>query len=440
MTRAIILPLDLLNTFLLFRFILGCEFRKTRSSVVIGASVIIASFAAQVFYFDALSYNVLWFFGHSICILPMIFLKGKKTHLLGLGIAYWQLSMPIISFADGIMLVVFKSDAFYANSDWYTIFAQVATTVIFCVLIRILAQKRAEINGVVMSVNVLIYISFSLILSIFPWEWAYLGAGDTDAAMLYQGANKAKDAITAMITIGFMIAIIYAFYQRKMLKREVILKERCIEEQVEQYRLLGSANEELRRFRHDLYKHLDTMTDLCDKGQMEKLGEYLHQIYQAKERLDYLHTGNMICDAVANRYYGKCRESGIRLHFSGFFPEDLSVAMTDLCVILSNGLDNAYEAVCKCTGEKEIKCKIGNQGGFLFITIWNPTETEPVIIGGHIQTTKKDQENHGFGTKNMQETAARNGGKVWWEYEKESKILVTHVQLRYHNMEKTGSN
>ena len=68
------------------------------------------------------------------------------------------------------------------------------------------------------------------------------------------------------------------------------------------------------------------------------------------------------------------------------------------------------------------------------------TETEPVIIGGHIQTTKKDQENHGFGTKNMQETAARNGGKVWWEYEKESKILVTHVQLRYHNMEKTGSN
>ena len=60
MTRAIILPLDLLNTFLLFRFILGCEFRKTRSSVVIGASVIIASFAAQVFYFDALSYNVLW--------------------------------------------------------------------------------------------------------------------------------------------------------------------------------------------------------------------------------------------------------------------------------------------------------------------------------------------------------------------------------------------
>lgn len=430
MTRGIILLFDLLNVFLLFRFILGCEFRKTRSSIVIGAGVITASFIVMVFYFDVLPYNVLWLFSHSICILPAVLLRGNSWNLLGLGVAYWEISMPLIYLANGMMLVFFKSRAFFANADWYTICAQGVTSVILCLLTSIFYRKRGEIYTVVMRINPFVYILFSFILSIFPLEWIHLGTGDSDDAMVYQGANEIKDAITAMITIGFMIAVICILYQRKMLKREMALKERCIAEQVEQYRLMGSAHEELRKFRHDFYKHMDVLTDLYDKKEMKELGQYLRQIYQVKERLNYIRTGNMICDAVANRYDGKCRASGIQLRFSGFFSKELSIAMTDLCVILSNALENAYEATCSYDGEREIICKIGNKGDFLFITIWNPACVAPVIIDGQMQTTKADGKNHGIGTKNMQETAIRNGGKVYWEYHAKRQIVTTRIELK----------
>lgn len=438
MTTAIILLLDLLNVFLLFRFILGCEFRKTRSSVVIGAGIVVATFVVMLFYIDVLPYNVVWLFSHSICILPMILLKGNRWNLFGLGVAYFAVTMPIIHLADGVMLVLFKSRAFYANSSWYTICAQVITAMFFCLLIRLFYNKRDKIHDAAISINSYIYILFSIVLDIFPLEWIHLGAGDTDDAMVYQGANSIKDAVTAFITIGFMFVVVFIFFQKKRLKQEVLLKERCIEEQVEQYRLMGDANEESKKFRHDFNKHLDTLTSLYDKGEMEELGEYLRQIYDVKERAYYISTGNMICDAIANQYYKKCKEAGIKLHFNGFFPERISVAMTDLCVILSNALDNAYEAACKCDGEQVIECKVGNQGDFLFITIWNQASTEPAISDGYILTTKQNKERHGLGTKNMQEAAARNGGRVWWEYDKNSQMVVTNIRLRDAKMEETG--
>ena len=440
MTTAMILFLDLLNLFLLFRFILGCEFRKTRSSVVIGVGIIIATFVVMLFYIDVLPYNVSWLFSHSICILPMIFLKGNRWNLFGLGVAYWVISMSMIYLVEGLMMVILKGQIDFDDFGWYSISGEIVTTVIFCLLIAFFYDKKDRIHEVVISVNPLIYILFSFILYFVSLDWGYFGALDSDTSLAYQGANEAKDAVTAFITIGFMFAVIFIFFQKKRLKQEVLLKERCIEEQVEQYRLMGNANEESKKFRHDFNKHLDTLTSLYDKGEMEELGQYLRQIYDVKEKAFYISTGNMICDAIANQYYKKCKDAGIKLQFNGFFPERMAVAMTDLCVILSNALDNAYEAACKCAGEQVIECKVGNQGDFLFITIWNQTSAEPVIADGYILTTKQDKERHGLGTKNMQEAAARNNGKVWWEYDKSSRMVATNIRLRGQKLEEKGKN
>ena len=55
-----------------------------------------------------------------------------------------------------------------------------------------------------------------------------------------------------------------------------------------------------------------------------------------------------------------------------------------------------------------------------------------------ILTTKQNKERHGLGTKNMQEAAARNGGRVWWEYDKNSQMVVTNIRLRDAKIEETG--
>ena len=138
----------------------------------------------------------------------------------------------------------------------------------------------------------------------------------------------------------------------------------------------------------------------------------------------------MVCDAIVNQYYVKCRDAGIMLKCSGAFPEGFSVEMTDLCVILSNALENAYEAVSQCAGDREIHCDIGNRKNLIFITILNPAARLPLIEDGAIRTTKADVENHGFGTKNMQEAAARNGGSVRWRYHAGEHVVETKICLK----------
>ena len=146
MTTAIILLLDLLNVFLLFRFILGCEFRKTRSSIVIGAGIVVATFVARVFYFDMLSYNVLLFFELIIAVLPAIFFQGKRLNLVSTGIVYLAITMPIIYLIQGLMMVILKSKVNFDDFDWYSISGEIVTTVIFCLLIAFFHDKKDRIH------------------------------------------------------------------------------------------------------------------------------------------------------------------------------------------------------------------------------------------------------------------------------------------------------
>ena len=115
--------------------------------------------------------------------------------------------------------------------------------------------------------NPLILITYILVMNGLAWDWKYFTSEvDMDLQVLYQGANALKDAITALISTAFMIAVIVLIYQRDQLNFIIKLKERCIEEQAEQYDFMGRANQQSRKFRHDFNKHIEVLSDLADRG------------------------------------------------------------------------------------------------------------------------------------------------------------------------------
>lgn len=432
--RTVIFVLNFLNLVLFFHFLLGCEFRRTRSSVIMGVLVVIGLFVYFMPWLDdfLLPYPdisaALW------ALLPMICLKGRKVNLFCLGVAFFYVTAPLDDLACGLMMVLWKGETDFANFDWCVILAQTVTAAIFLVLIYCTRSFSSTLNEVVNEMNPLVYIVLIIFLNVIRGKWGYLGDVDIDTAMLYQGINNIKDALISVVSTIFIIALISIFYQRKRLRREIRQKEKCIKEQAEQYAFMGRANQESRKFRHDFNRHMDVLSDLFAQGQINDLGKYIHQLSEIKERAYYISTGNMVCDAVINQYYVKCRDNEITLKCSGAFPEGLSVEMTDLCVLMSNGLENAYEAAAQCSGTREIKCKIGNRKHLIFITILNPSVKPPVIEDGSIQTTKADAQNHGFGTRSMQEAAQRNGGNVRWRYDAENGIVETKIYLKDKKM------
>lgn len=429
--RTVIFALNLLNLLLLFRFLLGCEFRRTRGSVIMGVMIATGVFVLSMPWLDDFLLPYPDFSVILYALLPAVCLKGRKVNLFCMGVALFSVMAPINDLIDGIVMVTLKGKTDFEDFEMYFALSRAAAAVILLLLAYYTRRVRNTLNKVANNISMLVPVFFVIVTYLSRWEWTYLGPNmNMDAQMLYQGWNKINNAVVSMISSALIIALISIFYQRKRLKQEIRLKERCIEEQAEQYAFMGRANQESRKFRHDFNRHMDMLANLFACGQTEELGAYIRQLSDIKERAYYISTGNMVCDAIVNQYYVKCRGAGITLKCSGAFPDGLSIEMTDLCVIMSNGLENAYEAAVQCSGNREIQCKIGNRKQLIFITILNPAAKPPVIQEGLIQTTKSDTENHGFGTKNMQEAALRNGGSVRWRYDAKNGIVETKICLK----------
>lgn len=429
--RSITFALNLLNLFLFFHFLLGCEFRKTRGSIIMGSLLAVVLYVLFMPWLDDFLTPYPDFTIVLFALLPVACMKGRKVNLFFLGMALFYGTAPLDDLICGVMMVILKSKTNFDDFAWYIIISQITTAAIFLALIYGTRKFRSVVNEVANRIHPLMIVFYAIAIQISRWEWTYLGPNmNLDEQILYQGINKINHAIVAMIVTGLMVALVLISYQRKRLNREILLKERCIEEQTQQYEFMGRANQESRKFRHDFNRHMDMLADLFDHGRTAELGKYIHQLSDAKERAYYISTGNMVCDAIVNQYYVKCRDAGIMLKCSGAFPNDFSMELTDLCVILSNALENAYEAVSQCAGDREIHCGIGNRKNLILITILNPAAKPLLIENGAIRTTKEDAENHGFGTKNMQEAALRNGGSVRWRYHAGEHVVETKICLK----------
>ena len=105
---------------------------------------------------------------------------------------------------------------------------------------------------------------------------------------------------------------------------------------------------ELRKFRHDYGAHLTAIYNISRDENAAKTEQYVHGLLDKQETVEYVDTGNIIGDAVINKYYRLCHLGGFEMEVMGAFNQDMQTDETDLCVILTNAVANAYEAAIRC--------------------------------------------------------------------------------------------
>ena len=107
--------------------------------------------------------------------------------------------------------------------------------------------------------------------------------------------------------------------------------------------------------------------------------------------------------------------------------EKNSIKPVDLCIILSNALDNAIEANIGIENPENryIKLKMHGDETYTVISVINPTPAVPVRLSGNrYLTSKKDKGNHGFGLKSIESTAKKYDGEMLTKCEDGTFTLV----------------
>lgn len=231
-----------------------------------------------------------------------------------------------------------------------------------------------------------------------------------------------KLIILAIFVTIFMSIVLLALYFRLqhyhfMLQQTNYINQKMLELEKQHYHELRQKNIDLRAFRHDYNSHITAMHGLAADNDLFGLKKYVKQLSDVKEFLHDWNTNHPVADAIVNYFYEHL-PAHTTFQQEGKFPEHIFVTDSDLCVVLSNLLKNATEAVGKQPeqDDRKIYILIYANEEYLSITVENtslPVSQKQLEL---LTTTKTDTLNHGLGLKNIRTIVKRYQGSLNLQY------------------------
>lgn len=417
--------IQLINLFLLFRFVLGCEFRKNRGLVIFG--FILSAVWLGLQCIDDGMYPANVYLGVLMYIsIPAVVFRGRLGFALGISAVFYEVQGIVYNLVLGIGIII--KDGMVTELNYYscTVLSLLFVTLGLSVTGLGVKSHYRQIWIFLQRLNPLLFIPVFMIMYILRLESGYSGEIEENTVRIISAIHMSKNGVIGIFTLTILVLLCINSNQKRELRQEVSFNKKCITRQAEQYRLIGERDMELRKFRHDFNKHISVLQKLSQEGRLEEVNGYINSLGMISEGFSFLSTNNLVCDAIVNQYNGLCKKAGIDFFVSGKIDGMLQVPQADLCVILSNAFENAFDAVRKYGGDgkREISLKIRREKHFLFFEMRNPVSTPISIKDGCPVSRNPDHRNHGIGTRNMKEAAEKNGGFVFWINERTDSVLT----------------
>ena len=177
----------------------------------------------------------------------------------------------------------------------------------------------------------------------------------------------------------------------------------------EQLTLLSETNAQMAVYRHDMRHHFMMLNGLLADEKNEQARDYLKSVMADLDALTPTRfceneTVNLLCTS----YDSKARRLGVQMKINTMLPTDIPLSDTELCSVISNGLENALRAASQPElPNKWVSFSCNVKQNKLFIQIQNPYTGQVVIRDGLPVSAR---EGHGYGCYSIQTITQRNGG------------------------------
>lgn len=232
----------------------------------------------------------------------------------------------------------------------------------------------------------------------------------------------------------FITVLVFALFSKLQNQLTVVRDNREMKMQLELQRQsaekMENAYNHTRALRHDLKNHLHALSGLLADNDTVGALEYIQTMQSDLEDAAYFAvTGNTAVDAILNEKLFTAQRQQTNLRFDAISLKETKVKPMDLCIILSNALDNALEACQKIqdTQARTITLKLREEADFLLICVQNPVSEPPKRYGNRFLSDKKDRENHGVGLRSIRSTAEKYNGEFLAECKENVFTLLVRL-------------
>lgn len=187
---------------------------------------------------------------------------------------------------------------------------------------------------------------------------------------------------------------------------------------------LREAQRKTRTYRHDMRHHMQYILSCIENGRNEQAQDYIRTICSeidagAVVQFCENESVNLIFSAFADR----TRKYGIGLDICAKIPSVIAISENDLCVLLSNALENAIHASYKVQKEglpASIKVSAYEKNGTIFLQIVNTCGNDVVFYRGLPVT---DDPGHGIGVHSICAIVEQYGGMYTFSVKNHCFIL-----------------
>lgn len=255
----------------------------------------------------------------------------------------------------------------------------------------------------------------------------------------YRATLYTARILQGYIVISFvLLAILILFYAMFLLMANSLNRNARLQQenhflsmQQSRYDNLRIAIDETRQARHDLRHHFLQLSALAEQGDLEKIKEYLHNAVSKIPDLNLHFCENKAADSVIGYYCALARRENIPFQARVDIPASLSMDEIDLCLVLSNLLENALEASLMTSPDRR-RIDITIYPHFthlLLIQVENAFDGEIRKKDDIFQSSKRSSA--GIGIQSVRRICEKNGGAS--NFSCEDGIFIAQLMLRMEN-------
>lgn len=246
---------------------------------------------------------------------------------------------------------------------------------------------------------------------------------------LSMGIQAVNESLPTALII-FYVMFLSAYHKQMQTRADAELQRSMMEAELKQAEVevegLRNMETQIAVYQHDMRHHLTAIDGFLAANQPQLAKEYIKKVQDDVDAITPKRfCENELVNLLCSSFVHKANAAGIRLTVNAKLPKTLSLPDTELCSLLSNGLENALHAVSvleEANQWMELYC--GIRLNKLLIEIKNPYSGQITMQDG-LPVSIRD--GHGYGCRSIRSIAEHHQGL--YSFEPQNGVFTLRVIL-----------
>lgn len=232
--------------------------------------------------------------------------------------------------------------------------------------------------------------------------------------LLSKGSPAAVEFMPFVCSVAYLVFVLRTSEEKQVrsrLEQTQATLNLQVSQAVREIEALRKSDRRAAAYRHDLRHHMQYLAACIENGRTEQAQTYIKGICSEIEAQKVtVFCENEAANLIFSAFAGRAKEQGVPISIAARIPQNLSIEESDLCVLLSNALENALHACAKIVQRGQsagIEVSAYEKSGQFFLQVINPCDEEVTFSEGIPVTYRPG---HGIGVRSICAIAERYGG------------------------------